>query len=334
LGARAITSPLTNPDRLAGVQPLETFPVSPAKLRVLVVVNPNASRAPEALAQIEAWFADQARATIAVAHKKKDLKRILKAQGETVDRIVIGGGDGTLSKALPALLELQKPIAVLPLGTANDFARTLGLPIDPIEAAKIALSGREHRIDVGLVNGTPYLNVASVGLASQVIEAQSKTLKRRWKVLAYAIGLMRAVRTLQPFVVDLDIDDGPRWSAAVYQVGIANGRHHGGGLTVAEEAAIDDGKLHIYVVYPGTFWQLVACLTHLRFGLRKPNVLDRHAATKVRLRTRRPRPVDADGRHAAETPAEFALMPQALTVLVPQALPENHRGLSALAETA
>ena len=308
--------------------------MDPAKLRVLLVLNPNASRAPDALPQIEAWFADRARTTLVVTHKKKDLKRILKTEGQAADRIVIGGGDGTLSKALPALLKLQKPVAVLPLGTANDFARTLGLPADPLEAARIALEGREHRIDIGLVNGTPYLNVASVGLASQVIEAQSKTLKRRWKVLAYAIGLISAAGNLQPFVVDLDIDNGPRWSAAVYQVGIANGRHHGGGLLVAEDAAVDDGKLHIYVVYPGTFWQMFACLTHLRFGLMKPNVLDRHTATHVMLRTRRPRPVDADGRHAAETPAEFALMRQALSVVVPQELPHNHRGLSALAETA
>jgi YegS/Rv2252/BmrU family lipid kinase len=300
----------------------------------LIVVNPNASRATDALPQIEAWFANCARATIVITRKKKDLKRILMAEGRTADRIVIGGGDGTLSKALPALLELQKPVAVLPLGTANDFARTLGLPADPLEAARIALEGREHRIDIGLANGTPYLNVASVGLASQVVEAQSKKLKRRWKVLAYAIGLMRAARSLQPFVVDLDIDKGPRWSAAVYQVGIANGRHHGGGLTVAEDAAVDDGKLHIYVVYPGTFWQLFACLTHLRFGLMKPNVLDRHTATHVMLRTRRPRPVDADGRHATDTPAEFTLTRQALTVIVPPELPDNHRGLSALAETA
>jgi diacylglycerol kinase (ATP) len=310
----------------------ETLLVSLGKLRVLIVVNPNASRAPEALPRIEPWFADRAQATMVVTHKKKDLKRILKTVGPAADRIVIGGGDGTMSKALPALLEVQKPVAVLPLGTANDFARTLGIPADPLEAARISLEGRAHRIDVGLANDMPFLNVASVGVASQVIEAQSKELKRKWRVLAYAIGLLRAARDLQPFFVDLDIDDGPPWSAPVYQVSIGNGRYHGGGLTVAKEAAIDDGKLHLYVVYPGTFWQLVACVTHLRFGLMRPKVLDRHTARRVTLRTRRPRPVDADGRHATETPAEFTLLPQSLTMLVPQALPADHRGLRALAE--
>ena len=75
-----------------------------------------------------------------IAHKKRDLKALLKAHGSEAERIVIGGGDGTLSKALPELLKLNKPLAVLPLGTANDFARTIGLPADPLKAAEIALS--------------------------------------------------------------------------------------------------------------------------------------------------------------------------------------------------
>ena len=161
-----------------------------------------------------------------------------------------------------------------------------------------------------------------------MIKRQSKALKRTWRVLAYAISLMQATRRLQPFFVDLEIDDAPRWSAAVYQVSVGNGRYHGGGLTVAEDAAIDDGKLDLYVVYPGTFWQLVACLTHLRFGLmKKPKVLDRHSAASVKLTTHRPREVDADGRLATETPAEFTLKHKALNVLVPRKRAKNHRGL-------
>jgi YegS/Rv2252/BmrU family lipid kinase len=298
------------------------------KPSLLVVINPNASRADEALPALTEWFADNTHAVLVIAHKKGDLKKILKSHGPEADRIVIGGGDGTLSKALPALLKLKRPLAVLPLGTANDFARTIGLPVDPLQAAEITLNGREHAIDVGLANGKPYLNVASVGVASEVIKQQSKALKRTWKVLAYAISLMGAVRSLQPFFVDLDIDDDPPWSAAVYQVSVANGRHHGGGLTVAEHAAIDDGMLDIYVVYPGTFWQLFACLTHLRFGLmKKPAVLGRGAAKRVKLVTSRPREVDADGRLTTTTPAEFTLSHKALKVIVPRKRPKNHRGL-------
>jgi diacylglycerol kinase (ATP) len=292
------------------------------KRNLLVIVNSNASRAEEALPRVEAWLAENATAVFVVAQKKGDLKQLLKAHGPDADRIVIGGGDGTLSKALPTLLKLGKPLAVLPLGTANDFARTLGIPSDPIEAIKAAIDGTVHRIDVGLANDRPFLNVASVGLASEAIKRQSKELKRIWKVLAYPISLMQTFRTLQPFFVDLDIDDQPRWSAAVYQVSIGNGRYHGGGLSVAEDAVIDDGKLNLYVVRPGTFWQLFACLTHLRFGLmRKPAVLGRQSATRVKLRTARPREINADGRLVGKTQAEFALSPSALAVIVPRERP-------------
>ena len=148
-----------------------------SKLRVLVIVNPNASRAQTALPALSSWFTENCKALIVVAKSKKERMRELKANGKEVDLIVIGGGDGTISTAVPQLLELERPFAVLPLGTANDFARTIGLPPDPLEAAKVALRGRKHRIDVGLVNDWPYLNVASVGVASKVAKSQSKDIR-------------------------------------------------------------------------------------------------------------------------------------------------------------
>jgi YegS/Rv2252/BmrU family lipid kinase len=299
-----------------------------SKPRVLVVVNPNASRAEAALPGLSSWFGENCDARIVVTKSKKERMRELEAHGGEADLIVIGGGDGTISTALTQLLKLKRPFAVIPLGTANDFARTLGLPSDPLEAAKIALNGREHRIDVGLVNDRPYLNVASVGVASKVTELQSKELKRRWRVVAYAIGLMKVVGNLQPFFVRLELDGKLAWSGLVYQVSVANGRFHGGGLIVADDAAIDDGKLDLYLIYPGRFWQLVAALMHLRFGLARSDALKRLSAVSVALRADRPRSVDADGELATDTPAKFELRKSALTVLVPSVLPPDHRGLS------
>jgi YegS/Rv2252/BmrU family lipid kinase len=299
-----------------------------SNLRVLVLVNPKASRAVAALPALSTWFTENCHAVIVVSGSNKGRRRELEAHGKEVDLIVIGGGDGTISKAVPQLLKLKRPFAVLPLGTANDFARTVGLPTDPLEAADVALNGRDHRIDVGLVNDHPYLNVASVGIASNVATVQSRKLKRKWRVFAYLIGLVRAVRDFQPFSVNLHIDGEPAWSGAVYQVSVGNGRYHGGGLTVAEDAAIDDGKLDLYLVYPGRFRQLVFSLIHLKFGLAKPEVLKRLSGVSVALRTDRPRSVDADGMLVTETPATFGLRREALTVMVPHRLPPNHRGLS------
>jgi len=296
-------------------------------LRVLIAINPKASRAEAALAALPGWFAERADATLVTTDSQEGLKGLLSEQGSQADRIVIGGGDGTISGALPELMALGKPLAVLPLGTANDFANTLGLPVDVVPASEVALGGRPHEIDVGLVNGHPFLNVASIGVAASVAHAQTAERKRRWRILAYPISLLRVARDSKPFVVTIKVDDKRRWKGPVYQVSVGNGRFHGGGLTVADHAAIDDGKLDLYLVSPGPVWQLVACVTHLKFGFSAPVLLQRSCAEHVSLTTSRPRHVNADGEIKTETPAEFTVNRRGLTVVVPESLPAEHRGL-------
>jgi diacylglycerol kinase (ATP) len=296
-------------------------------MRVLVAVNPNASRCADVLPTLPGWLSARADSVFVACGSRDEMAQTLKEHGASADRIVIGGGDGTISSALPEILALGKPLAVLPLGTANDFANTLGMPADVYEAAEIALGGRTHKIDVGLVNGTPFLNVASVGVAANVAHAQSAELKRRWRMFAYVISLLHAARESNPFIVKISADGQATWSGPVYQVSVGNGRFHGGGLTVAEHAAIDDGKLDLYLVTPGPFWELVACITHLKFGFAKPTLLQRSCAEHVTIATRSPKPINADGETRSQTPAELSVMRQGLTVIVPHALPAGHRGL-------
>ena len=296
-------------------------------MHMLVIVNPEASRAEIASEELSRWFSANATPIIVRATSIDDLKQALRTHGANADRIVIGGGDGTISAALAELLQLNKPLAVLPLGTANDFARTLGVPADAIEAAEVALSGHEHRIDVGKVNGRPFINVASIGLAAKVTEEQSRRLKQRWRVLSYLISLWRAAWAARPFYLEIDLDGASAWSGAVYQVSVGNGRFHGGGLTVSDDATIDDGKFDLYLVCPGAVWQLLAAATHLKFGFAKPDLVKRGSATQVTLRTATPRPINVDGELDATTPATFELIPAALTVIVPRTLPAGHRGL-------
>lgn len=303
-----------------------------SQLRVLVVVNPKASRAGDALSALPDWFAARAASKTIVTESRDALNQAIAEHGAQADRIVIGGGDGTISQALPDLLTLGKPIAVLPLGTANDFANTLGVPADVMEAAEISLQGRPHTIDVGLVNGRPFLNVASIGVAASAVHAQSAALKHRWRLLSYPISLLHVARVSKPFVVTLNVDDNPAWTGPVYQVSVGNGRFHGGGLTVADHAAIDDGKLDLYLVAPGPVWQLIACITHLKFGFSKPALMQRSCATRVTIATSKPRAVNADGEINTQTPAEFTLRRHGLTVIVPRTLPAGHRGLSDMQE--
>jgi diacylglycerol kinase (ATP) len=169
-------------------------------VRVLVIVNPGASRAETGNSELEAWFCENSDPVFFKTSSQDQLRAILGRNGADADRIVIGGGDGTISGALTELLKLEKPVAVLPLGTANDFARTLGLPQDTLAAAKVALEGRVHWIDVGFVDDRPFLNVASVGVAAGVAKVQTLQRKRSWRILSYGLGLLRALRDARPFL--------------------------------------------------------------------------------------------------------------------------------------
>ncbi|MEG6509378.1 lipid kinase [Methyloligella sp. 2.7D] len=303
-------------------------------MRALVLVNPNASRAEAAMPWLAYWAAHDPRVSLMEVSSAKAMADAIEVHADNADRIVLGGGDGTLSSMLPSLLPLGKPLAVLPLGTANDFARTLSIPENLQHAAALTLGGREHRIDVGMVNGHPFLNVASVGVASTVSEMQNEDLKKQWSVLSYGISFREAIRRATPFHVHLKFDGDVTWRGMVYQVSVGNGRFHGGGLVVGENAAIDDGKLNVYAVRPGTALQLVACLATLRLGLAgELRTLKRGFAQDVVIATAHPRPINVDGDIRTETPAHFSIHPRALSVVIPERLPLLQRGLVNLQET-
>jgi diacylglycerol kinase (ATP) len=108
------------------------------------------------------------------------LSEVIRAHGRSVDLVIVGGGDGTLNAAIAGVVDTQLPLGILLLGTANDLARTLGIPTN-IDLACGTIAGREiKRIDVGWVNGYYFFNVASFGLSAEITDRLTKQAKRRW----------------------------------------------------------------------------------------------------------------------------------------------------------
>src|SRR3546814_1375957 len=167
------------------------------------------------------------------------------ASGDAV--VILGGGDGTMNAAAPALRVLGRPFGLLPLGTANDLARSLGIPFDPAGAADVIVAGASRRIDLGLINGEPFLNVASVGLSAEVVREHESGngRKRLLGVLNYPISAWSAFRRHRPFPAELVVDGTPTRCRCM-QIAVGHGRHHGGGLQVDATAALDDGWLRGY----------------------------------------------------------------------------------------
>ncbi|MBF0372427.1 MAG: lipid kinase [Alphaproteobacteria bacterium] len=249
---------------------------------------------------------------------KHEVAGILARHRASVDLVVLGGGDGTLSAAAPALMAAGRPFAVLPLGTANDLARTLGVPLSPEEACAVAANGQPHPIDLGEVNGHYFFNVASLGLTAEVKRHLSHDVKRRWGVAGYALSAMRAVREARGFRAEIHVDGRPAKLRAV-QIAVGNGRHYGGGMTIAWDARIDDHHLDLTAIAPRGPAGLVLLIPGLRRGRlegRSGVLVER--GREIHIATDRSMPVSADGDVVTRTPAHFRVIPRALTVMVPR----------------
>lgn len=231
--------------------------------------------------------------------------------------VMVGGGDGTTACAAGVLAGTQRVLAVLPLGNACDFARSLAIPRDPLEACRVVTQGRIHAVDVARVNGHTYINMASLGLSVDVARRMRGTFKQRWGVLGYPKLLWDAARAARSFHVTIDCD-GQQVRRRVIQVGIGNGYHYGGGMTVADDARLDDGLLHVHAIHPLPWWQLLLLFPYVWSGrLREPETVVALKGAHVAVTTRHRHRVNADGELVSHTPARFEVMPGALRVCVP-----------------
>src|ERR687891_141204 len=165
--------------------------------------------------------------------------------------LILGGGDGSVSSVVDFLAHHDTLLGLLPLGTANDFARTLGIPQDIEGACRTIAEGKVVDIDLGLAGDNFYVNVASVGLGVEATRALSPQLKKRIGPLAYPFAAIKAFLKHEPFTARLSFPDGdhePVGYGRLLQVAIGNGRFYGGGMVVAPQSSIKDKLLDIYAI--------------------------------------------------------------------------------------
>jgi diacylglycerol kinase (ATP) len=238
------------------------------------------------------------------------------------DLVVVGGGDGTISSTVDELAGRSAVLGVLPLGTANDFARTLGIPSDLAQACDTIARGKVVDVDLGLVGDNYFVNVASAGLSVRVTRALSSRLKSRLGPLAYPVATMRAIREHRPFTARLEFPDGDHEPLEVddlLQVAVGNGRYYGGGAVVAPGAGIDDHTLDVYAIKQGRMHDHVHIARLFKSGsfILHPNVV--HVTTqRLLLETTPEEQINVDGEVVAATPQEFSVARNALNVLVPE----------------
>jgi YegS/Rv2252/BmrU family lipid kinase len=235
-------------------------------------------------------------------------------RGEVVAAV---GGDGTIGLIAGALRGTGASLAVIPAGRGNDFARVMKIPADPREAARVALDGQERTVDVGDVDGNPFVCIASLGFDSDANRIANKAKLVRGN-LVYLYAALRALAGWKHanfhVVVDGVVHDMRGWSVAV-----ANSKAYGGGMYVAPDAELDDGQFDIVLVSESPKWTFLRDLPKVFKGEHTANAHIRVLrGSRVELSADRPFTIYADGDPIGELPATVNVTARSLNVLVPR----------------
>ena len=246
------------------------------------------------------------------------MEPVVKAAIAKSPMVIIGGGDGTLSSTVDYFMGSDTVFAVLPLGTANSFARTLGLPLDLDGAIDVIAKGRRKRIDLGMIDGDYFANAAALGLSPLIADTVPHGLKKYLGMIGYLIWAARVAFKFRPFKLRITLDDGTVVKSWATEARIANGTHHGG-VELVEDQALDSGDIVIQAVTGKSIWGLAwswfATLLKLRH---RAQTTTEWRGRKLQLEARPAQKISIDGEIAARTPVTVEVARGAIEVAAPR----------------
>ena len=230
--------------------------------------------------------------------------------------VAVGGGDGTLSSVSRHFIGTDAVFGVLPLGTANSFARTLGIPGDMKGAIDVLANGRVEDVDLGRVGDHYFVNAAAIGLPAMIGETIPHGLKAVLGRVGYLGWAAYQLARLKSFHVTLTDASGVREFEAL-EVRVNNGRYLGG-MEVAAEASVESLDLVVQVVTGRNGWTLARSWALSALGRRGGDGLVSLRTAKMRIETDPPMSVSVDGEVLAKTPIDISVARQVLKIMVPK----------------
>jgi len=196
------------------------------------------------------------RVRVAAASCHEEAAAVLRSEvAARAPLVIVGGGDGTLSHAAGVLAGTGTALGVLPLGSGNTFARSVGVPRSVGGAARVIAGGRVQRVDVGRVNGSAFLNSVALGFSAEIARTLNSRVKRRLGLLAWPYVGLRVLRTHQPIDVRVTLDTDV-FDVHTHQLLVANGRYVAGPLKVTRDASVVDDRLDVLALGDGRLWSL------------------------------------------------------------------------------
>jgi YegS/Rv2252/BmrU family lipid kinase len=256
---------------------------------------------------------DEAHIAVDARETRRLAKRAIRAGRKLV---IVAGGDGTLTQVVGAFAYTDATLGVMPVGTGNSFARSLGIAPE-LEAAVAAIAaGRCESVDLGRVNKTYFANFSTLGLSADISGVTPNNLKGAIGAAAYAVAGLRPLLTHRPF--DCRIRWGKnRLNLRTHQVIVANGRFFGT-TPILPEASIDDGELALFTSAGTSTWDVAKSFLAL-FAGKQTELRDAHyfSARKISIKTTPGVALAIDGDVIGRTPARFSVARRALRVMVP-----------------
>ena len=245
-----------------------------------------------------------------------DLAR--KAVEDRPDAVVSAGGDGTHHYVINGLVGSDVPLGILSLGSGNDFARGLGIPVEPDAAAGALLRGLPRSIDLARIGPRVYGCIAGVGFDSVVTRFANERVRWVHGAPAYAWAILRCLKFYRPHLLEVR-SNGRNYSGEVIFVTVGNTVSYGGGVKMAPRARLDDGMLDVCIVPAMGKLELLRWVPSAYRGehLAHPRI-QYFQASRVTLSSPSRLELFGDGEFIQELPATIETVPRALRVIVPR----------------
>lgn len=288
--------------------------------QAILVVNAMSRKGADAFEEVSAKL-EMAGVELIEAHAVTEPDKMDKVVIDAIARapmVILGGGDGSLSSNVDHFVGQATVFAVLPLGTANSFARTLGVPLDLDGAIDVIANGRRKTIDLGIIDGDFFANAAALGLSPLIADTVPHKLKKYLGMVGYLIWAARVAFKFRPFRLRVTLDDGTLVKSWATEARIFNGTHHGG-VELTETQTLDSGDIVIQAVTGKRLWGLAWSWFATLFKIRRRELTTTEwRGKKLRLEARPRQKISIDGEIAARTPVTVEVARGAIEVAAPR----------------
>jgi YegS/Rv2252/BmrU family lipid kinase len=287
--------------------------------KILLLVNPHSRSGEKSLEETVSQLEKSHHDIIELTPEERDFdpNDLIEKYKSDIECVMVGGGDGSVNRALPALVKTQIPLLVFPLGTANNLARTYSLPNTVPEALSLIDHGKVISVDLGVVNGIYFVNVAGLGLSTRINHQVPDWFKKYFGVFAFIFTAFQLARKARPFHATITADDKKVQSRS-WQISVCNGKFYGSGLRIKDSASLVDEKLHCLSTEVEKWWHALSLIpSFFRGKYTKKDAVTLVSGKSILIETRTPLKIDVDGDIKTSTPAKFTVEPKILRLMVP-----------------